>query len=608
VTVTSASSLPSTTTTLVAASTTATQGTTVSLTATVAPTTATGSVTFYDGGTTLGAMPLNSGKATFAANSLTVGTHVITAGYGGSSTCASSSSGSVSVTISSASSMTTTTTLFTSSSAVVAGSQVKLLALISPMTADGTVTFYDGSSLLGGGTISDGTASLTTTLLSIGSHSLSAAYTGSSLNTASSSTAVPLSVAASASGSWTSGMCGYGTAAYKLSSGGLDETNLMFSAITNDQSAICTTGTSGNLLLTSPIINTAGATSSTDNSSFYGLNAAVLDYNGGNLSILGGEITTNGQGGNDVFAYGTGNASVFDATVRATGANAHGLYAAGGASMLVSNVSASSTGTSGSVVATDRGGATITIIGGNYSASGQRSAGIYSTGTVIAYGGNFSASNAEAVVIEGSNLVTLNNSTLNAVSSTNEHRGVFLYQSMSGDADNSSCGTGACFTMTGGTFNYTDSYSLSSDATANCSAFTAANQVAHFTLTDVAVNNSCSTLLLSALNTNWNYNGGTATFKAFGENLAGDVIVDGVSTADIYLSASNLGASLLKGKINAENTGKTVSLTLDSSSKWIVTGSSYLTSLTDADQTYSNITCQTAGCKVYVGGTAININ
>jgi hypothetical protein len=162
--------------------------------------------------------------------------------------------------------------------------------------------------------------------------------------------------------------------------------------------------------------------------------------------------------------------------------------------------------------------------------------------------------------------------------------------------------------MTGGTFNYTDSYSLSSDATANCSAFTAANQVAHFTLTDVAVNNSCSTLLLSALNTNWNYNGGTATFKAFGENLAGDVIVDGVSTADIYLSASNLGASLLKGKINAENTGKTVSLTLDSSSKWIVTGSSYLTSLTDADQTYSNITCQTAGCKVYVGGTAININ
>ena len=48
----------------------------------------------------------------------------------------------------------------------------------------------------------------------------------------------------------------------------------------------------------------------------------------------------------------------------------------------------------------------------------------------------------------------------------------------------------------------------------------------------------------------------------------------------------------------------TVSMTLDASSTWVVTGTSYLTSLTNANSTNSNITCQTSGRKVYLNGTA----
>ncbi|WP_157003203.1 hypothetical protein [Ralstonia sp. A12] len=211
-------------------------------------------------------------------------------------------------------------------------------------------------------------------------------------------------------------------------------------------------------------------------------------------------------------------------------------------------------------------------------------------------------------MVEGSNQLTLTGSTLSAVSSTSEHRGIFLYQSASGDATNSDCGTGACFVMTDGSFTYKDTTDSSSTATANCAAFAVANQVAHITLTDVTVTNSCPTLLLSALNTDWNYAGGTTTFNAYGETLTGDVIVDSVSTAALILKTSSAAASQLTGAINTADTGRSVTLTLDSTSKWIVTGTSYLTSLTDADSTYSNITCQTAGCKVYVAGTAISIN
>jgi hypothetical protein len=604
----SSSSGIATTTALSASSTSIVFGASLTLTAAVSPSAASGTVTFYAGSVSLGTGMLHSGTATLTNTSLSVDTHIISAVYDGSSTYSSSTSNAITVAVVSTLDATaTTTTLIASSSTVVSGAGVKLLALLSPMIATGTVTFYDGSLALGTADINSGSALLSTSSFSVGSHTLTAVYGGSSSYLSSTSTPVALAVLFSATGSWTSGTIGYGTAAYKLNSGTLYESNLPYNTAVDDQSAIGVTGINSNLLLAMPVITAGGSTSSTDNSSFYGLNAAVLNYNGGNLSILDGKITASGPGGNGVFAYGTGKVSIFDTTIGAMGANGHGLYAAGGGTVVASNVTASSTGASGSIVATDHGGGTITIIGGSYSAAGMRSAGIYSTGTVIAYGGTFSATNAEAVVIEGSNITALNHSTLNAVSSTNEHRGIFLYQSMSGDADNSYCGTGACFIMSGGTFNYTDSYNSSSDATANCSAFAVANQVAHFILTDVTVNNSCPTLLLSALNKNWNYKGGTATLKAFGETLVGNVIVDSVSTADIYLNASSLSVSKLTGQINAANTGNTVDLTLDSTSKWVVTGTSYLTSLSDADSTYSNITCQTSGCKVYVGGKSINV-
>ena len=383
-----------------------------------------------------------------------------------------------------------------------------------------------------------------------------------------------------------------------LSSGTLSESNGTYTTSTMDQSAICVTGTSTVLNLTNPTITTNGATSSNDESSFYGLNAAVLNYNGGNLTISGGTITTTGSGGNDVFAYGTGTVTISNATVTASGSGGHGLYAAGGGTMVVNHVTASSSGSSGSIVATDRGGGTITITGGRYSATGNRSAGIYSTGVITATNAIFSASNAEAVVVEGNNAVNLIDSYLTA-GNWSEHRGIMLYNSGSHDADNTSCkSANACFTMTGGTYTYTDT-----DDTNGCAAFVVTNQTAVLTLTDATVENSCGTLLASrAVSSNWGSsgsNGGTATFSASGETLTGSIIVDAISTATISLA----NTSTLTGAINNADTASSVILSLDASSKWVVTADSYLTDLTDADSKMSNITCKTAGCKVVYGKT-----
>jgi hypothetical protein len=46
---------------------------------------------------------------------------------------------------------------------------------------------------------------------------------------------------------------------------------------------------------------------------------------------------------------------------------------------------------------------------------------------------------------------------------------------------------------------------------------------------------------------------------------------------------------------------------MGAASRWIVTGTSYPTTLTDAVATYGNIDCRTAGRKVYVAGGPISI-
>jgi hypothetical protein len=81
-------------TTVVSSLNPSTSGATVKFTATVTSGggTATGTVTFKDGSTTLGTATLSNSKATFSTSSLAVGTHSITAVYGGSTDFSGSTS------------------------------------------------------------------------------------------------------------------------------------------------------------------------------------------------------------------------------------------------------------------------------------------------------------------------------------------------------------------------------------------------------------------------------------------------------------------------------------------------------------------------------------
>jgi len=195
------SSLLTSLTQLASNPTSATFGQSVTFTASVTGTGSsvpTGSVTFYDGVTALGTMPLNGNTASLTTSSLAVASHNITAVYSGDATYNSSSAALIEVVSPAASS----TVLSVNPTTSLYGATVTLTATVGP-TLNGTlptgmVNFYDGSNLLGSGLLSGGVATYSTYTLGIGAHALVAQYVGDSNFTASNSVAVSQTVTAQA--------------------------------------------------------------------------------------------------------------------------------------------------------------------------------------------------------------------------------------------------------------------------------------------------------------------------------------------------------------------------------------------------------------------------
>ncbi|MBC8008623.1 MAG: Ig-like domain repeat protein [Burkholderiales bacterium] len=150
---------------------------TVTFTATVASTAGvpTGAVTFLDGTTPLGTGTLDaSGVATLSTSALLAGSHAITATYPASTGYLSAVSAVLDQTVRAA----TVTTLGSNFNPADLGAVVTLTATVeSDATPIGTVSFFDGATSLGSAALSgSGVATLATSALGAGSHSLTATY------------------------------------------------------------------------------------------------------------------------------------------------------------------------------------------------------------------------------------------------------------------------------------------------------------------------------------------------------------------------------------------------------------------------------------------------
>jgi hypothetical protein len=144
-------------------------------------TTPTGTVTFFDAATSIGTATLDgSGNATISNSLLTAGTHSITVQYAGDGNFSAVTSAAITQTVATVSAIVTATSTVNPSTF---GQSIDLDVTVTGPGAvpTGTVVVTDGGTSIGTLTLdASGTAHLTTSTLTVGSHNLTFTYSGDS--------------------------------------------------------------------------------------------------------------------------------------------------------------------------------------------------------------------------------------------------------------------------------------------------------------------------------------------------------------------------------------------------------------------------------------------
>ena len=333
---------------------------------------------------------------------------------------------------------------------------------------------------------------------------------------------------------------------------------------------------------------------SSENSDFYGTNAGILAYNNGVLIFNNGEIITNGTHANGVFAIGTGHIKINNSKITTTGNNSGGIMVTGNGKLDAKNLTVKTSGNSSAAIRSDRGGGTLTVEEGTYETSGMGSPSIYSTANISVKNATLLSNSSEGIVIEGSNSVSLDNVTLTDTNNTlngnsETYKNIFLYQSMSGDAD-----------VGKSTFTAKDS----TITTNKGDTFFVTNTTAEINLEGNAFTNTDGDFLRIQTG-KWGKsgsNGGIVTLNATNQLINGNMIIDNISTLDLNLK----GETKLTGAINSDNKAKKVTLSLEKNSIISLTNNTYVNSLENEDSDNNNI--YSNGYKLYVDGKEIKTN
>ena len=314
-----------------------------------------------------------------------------------------------------------------------------------------------------------------------------------------------------------------------------------------------------------------------DNSSFYGVGAAVLTTDG-TASVSNSTITTDAKGGAGLFAYGDGTIYAADSTITTHQDTSGGIHAAGGGTLYAWDLNVETNGESAAAIRSDRGGGTMVVDGGTYTSNGVGSPAVYCTANIAINNATLTAKGSEAVCIEGLNSLHLFDCDLSGNMSDDDQNdctwGVIVYQSMSGDSEVGN----STFQMTGGKL-----------STGNGGLLYTTNTECTLTLDSVDITYAPdSEFFLRCTGNNnqrgWGQtgnNGSDCLFTAINQEMQGDVVWDSISDLDFYITDnSTLTGAIVDDETYAGN-GRDgyCNVYLAEGCTWTVTGDSTVSSI-----------------------------
>lgn len=380
--------------------------------------------------------------------------------------------------------------------------------------------------------------------------------------------------------------------------------NEKISSTGTDENAIHVTDGANVTIDNANISRTSSDSTGGDNSSFYGVGAAVLNTKG-NAYVNKSTITTDAKGGAGIFSYGDGVVYAADTTISTKQDTSGGIHVAGGGKLYAWDMNVETNGESSAAIRSDRGGGTLVANGGSYTSNGTGSPAVYSTADIAVNNATLTATNSEAVCIEGLNSLRLFNTNLTGSMKDDSQNdctwNVILYQSMSGDSQEGN----STFEMNGGTL-----------TAKNGGMFYTTNTESTFILNNVDITYAKDNdfFLRCTGNNNkrgWGQsgsNGADCNFTAIKQKMEGDIIWDKISKLDFYMK----DGSTLTGAVTVDNTYATsgegyCNLYISKDSKWIVTGDCTLSNLycagTITDNQGKTVTIKDSDGKTLVKGT-----
>ena len=345
----------------------------------------------------------------------------------------------------------------------------------------------------------------------------------------------------------------------------------------------------GTLTVENGTIEKSGDDTNGDNCNFYGLNSIALSVGSNSLlKIANSKLSAESQGSNAIFSTDNATAYSYKNTISTTADNSRGLDATYGGTILGDSTDISTQGDHSASVATDRGGGNVSLTNSTLATSGSGSPLLYSTGDIEVDNVTGTATGSQIAGMEGLNKLLVYNSQLsstnNAISGSDPIKnGVIIYQSTSGDADTSSSEKAR----------FEASQSVLSTTIDSGSMFYLTNTNADIVLSSSILSFDSENVNLLQVEgndaNNWGTagkNGANVTFTGLSETLEGNIVVDTISSADVYLlnGTSYTGAtSITQNAVNTAPTDTPLSMNVSSDSTWIVTNDSTVTNLNVED-------------------------
>ena len=379
-----------------------------------------------------------------------------------------------------------------------------------------------------------------------------------------------------------------------------------YSSTGTDENAILVSNGATATLKNITVDRTSSDSTGGDNSSFYGVGAAVLTTDG-TTYLKNADITTNAAGGAGVFAYGDGTVYIADSDISTEKDTSGGIHAAGGGTLYAWDLNVETDGESSAAIRSDRGGGTMVVDGGTYTSNGTGSPAVYCTADIAVNNATLTANGSEAICMEGLNTIHLFDCDITGdmqdLSQNDTTWTIIVYQSMSGDSEvgNSTMQiVGGSLTSKNGGLIYTT------------------NTEANILLSDVDITYSDDSefFLMCTGNTNergWGTagaNGSDCTFTADDQDMERAVIWDSISDLDFYrTNGSTLTGYFVDDETYAGNGGDGYcSVYISDDSTWTVTGDSEITNLynegTIVDADGKTVSIVGTDGTVYVEGTS----